>query len=204
MGEVTIAVATFGHPSWTELAQRRALPSARAQGVPVVYEHAETLHDARNGALAQVNTRWVIHLDADDELEPGYVEAMLAGTADVRAPRVRYVRPGIGEPEPRRVPVAGHTHDCVADCLVWGNWLVVGSMVRAQLVRDVGGWRDYAWSEDWDLWLRCHLAGATFESIDAAIYRAHVRWRSRNRSQSRAARLAAHRAIAEANGVPVP
>lgn len=200
---MTVAVATFGSPWWSDLAESRAVPSARALGVPVVHHHADTLHDARNGAVAQVETEWVIHLDADDELEAGYVDAMAAGAADVRAPAVRYVH-GRRRP-PAAVPnVAGHTHHCTADCLLQGNWLVVGAMVRTDLVRQVGGWRDFDWSEDWDLWLRCHLAGATVEAIPAAVYRAHVRPGSRNRSASRQIRLATHHAIARANGLSVP
>jgi hypothetical protein len=198
--DVTVAVATFGDVSWRHLAEQRAIPSAEALGVPVVTCHADTLHDARNWALAQVDTEWVCHLDADDELEPGYFEAMAAGTADVRAPSVRYVRRHRLR-EPGMPAVAGHTHQCVAECLVDGNWLVVGSLVRADLVREVGGWRDFDWSEDWDLWLRCHLAGASFEAIPEAVYRAHVRPDSRNRGASREKRLASHRAIAAANGV---
>lgn len=201
--DVTIGVATFGDPQWIQLANTRAIPSARAQGVRVIHHHADTLHDARNAVVAAADTEWLVHLDADDELEPGYVETLMAGTADVRAPAVRYVMAhrsaAAGMPR-----VAGHTHDCEGACLPAGNWLVVGSLVRPELVRRVGGWRDFSWSEDWDLWLRCYLAGATFEAIPAAIYRAHARWDSRNRGQSKAARLAAHRAIAAANGVPSP
>ncbi|WP_018503081.1 glycosyltransferase family 2 protein [Parafrankia discariae] len=201
--DVTVAIGTFGLSWWYDLAVRRAIPSAEALGVPVVHYHAETLHDARNGALALVDTEWVIHLDADDELEPGYLDAMAAGTADVRAPAVRYVR-GLGRlraSTPAVPTVAGHSHHCQAACLLQGNWLVVGALVRTDLVRQVGGWRDFDWSEDWDLWLRCHLAGASFEAMPAAIYRAHVRPGSRNRAPSRQTRLAAHRAIAAANGI---
>ena len=198
--DVTVAVATFGDESWCQLAAERAIPSAEALGVPVVHTHADTLHDSRNQALAMVDTEWVCHLDADDELEPGYFTAMASGTADVRAPSVRYLYPThIFRP---RVPqVAGHQHDCTADCLMEGNWLVVGSVARSELLRSVGGWRDFDWSEDWDLWLRCHLAGATFEAIRPAIYRAHARPDSRNRGADRETKLAAHRAILEANGL---
>lgn len=201
-----MCVATFGGEEWMRLASARAVPSALAQVSyrHVVYRHGETLHEARNAALAAVETEWVCFLDADDELERGYLDAMATGTADVRAPAVRYVHPGGAAQTPRVPNVAGHSHACVAECLPFGNWLVVGSLVRAGLVRRVGGWRDFDWSEDWDLWLRCHLAGATFEAIPAAIYRAHVRRDSRNRAASRPARLAAHRAIAAANGVPSP
>jgi cellulose synthase/poly-beta-1,6-N-acetylglucosamine synthase-like glycosyltransferase len=72
-------------------------------------------------------------------------------------------------------------------------------MARTELLRKVGGWRDWPLYEDWDLWLRCHLAGATFEAIPRAIYRAHARVDSRNRAPDRAARLAAHEAIHRAN-----
>jgi hypothetical protein len=198
--EVTVAVATFGGPEWQRLAQTRALPSAKALGVPTVWVHAGTLHDARNEALAKVGTEWVIHLDADDELEPGYITALAAGTADVRAPAVRYVQ-GNRAGQPAMPKVAGHTHDCAANCLPYGNWLVVGAAVRAQLLRDIGGWRDFPVYEDWSTWLRCHLAGATFEAIPGAVYRAHVRRGSRNRGRGLNARLEAHRAIARDAGL---
>jgi glycosyltransferase involved in cell wall biosynthesis len=204
--DVTIVVPATDDV-WLRLARQRAIPSAQALGVPVVEGVGPTVMDARNDGLAQVTTEWVVHLDADDELEPGYLDAMAAGTADVRAPAVRYMLPGgrpgtdVGPAMPR---VAGHTHACEASCLPYGNWLVVGAAVRTDLVRRVGGWRGYEWSEDWDLWLRCHLAGATIEPVPAAVYRAHVRWRSRNRAISPAKRLAVHRQIAAANGVPIP
>lgn len=200
--DVTIVVGTYGADSWVRLAEDRAIPSARALCVPVVHHHAETLHDARNGALAQVETEWVVHLDADDELEGGYVDAMAAGSADVRAPAVRYVhgrRLGVA----KMPAVSGHGHGCEAACLAWGNWLVVGAAVRTALA-STAGWRDYPWSEDWDLWARIWQAGATFEAIPSAIYRAHVRRDSRNRSVRGAERLEAHRAIARANGLPIP
>lgn len=202
---MTIAVATYGDPHWIDLARQRAIPSATAQGVPVVHHHGESLHDARNGALAQVQTEWVIHLDADDELNPGYVETLCHGSdADVRAPAVEYIDTNGWCTRPRIPPVWNHHHVCEAECLQWGNWLVVGSMVPASLVRAVGGWRDYPWSEDWDLWVRCWKYGATFAAVPVAVYRAYARPDSRNRGQTQSERLEAHRLIAVANGLPVP
>lgn len=201
----TIVIGTFGGDDWRHLAVTRAIPSAQEQGCRVVHVHADTLHDARNGAVAQVTTPWVVHLDADDELEPGYLDGMNApGCGDVRAPLVRYVHRGSVMSAPAFPRVYGHGHECTGECLPFGNWIVVGAAVRTDLVHEVGGWRDFVWSEDWDLWLRCHLAGATITATRAAIYRAHVRPNSRNRSRSHAERMAAHRAIAEANGVPIP
>lgn len=198
--DVTVVVATYGAQHWKALAQTRAVPSARAQGVPVIHVHGTTLHGARNGALQRVDTERVIYLDADDELEADCVALLAAGTEDLRAPAVRYVRGAHAEP-PRLPRVAGHQHACTGPCLRQGNWLVVGTMAPVQLLRDVGGWRDWPWSEDWDLWLRCHLAGATVQAVPAAVYRAHVRTGSRNRAISHAQRVRVHRAIEAANGL---
>lgn len=201
----TVVIGTFGGDEWVRLAESRAVPSARALGCRVVHAHAGTLHEARNTALDQAATPWVIHLDADDELETGYLAGMdTAAPGDVRAPLVRYMQRGRAVSQPRFPRVAGHTHECTGECLPYGNWIVVGAAVRTDLVRQVGGWRDFVWSEDWDVWLRCHLAGACVTSTRAAVYRAHIRMGSRNRGGTREEHLAAHRAIARANGVPVP
>lgn len=193
--DVTVCIGTFGDQSWIELAKRAA--ASVPNDVPLIHKHEANLTDARNAALAEVATEWVIHLDADDQLEPGYVEAMERGTADVRGPMARYIR-GTSENlwQPR---VWGHRHNCNANCLTDGNWLLVGAAVRTEIIRKAGGWRDFPWSEDWDTWIRCWKAGATFELIPDAIYRAHVRDDSRNRGATQEAKNAAHWAIHEAN-----
>ena len=211
--DVTVAVATFGDWHWHRLASERAVPSAQRLGVPVIQHHVEPpagIDVARNEALAQVRTEWVIHLDADDELEPGYVEAMAQGSADVRVPRVRYIRPHasyvrrqMGQ-HPTVLHVAGHRGqhpECDVACLSYGNWVIVGAAVRTEIARRAGGWRDWPWSEDWDFWLRCRAAGASFELVHGAVYRAHIRRGSRNRSMTRDGILNTHRAIAAANGI---
>lgn len=177
--DVSVVVGTFGGQHWIDLAQR-AIRSARALDVPIIHHHADTLHEARNGGLNRVETEWVVHLDADDELDKNFFCEMEYGYADVRAPAVSYVNSGhVSTP---LVPqVFGHSHRCEGDCLQFGNWLVVGSLVKSDLVRKVGGWRDYPVYEDFDLWQRCWLAGASFEAIPCAIYKAHVRYDSRNR-----------------------
>lgn len=204
--DVTVVVATYGDEAWMDLARQRAVPSARAQGVPVKMAHVASehgLHQARNDGLAMVDTEFVCFLDADDELEPHYFERMEGVTADLRAPSVRYMVDG----RPNRLwmpQVPGHRHACVGECLRDGNWLVIGTVARTEVVRNVGGFKDWPLYEDWDLFLRCYLAGATVAAVPRAVYRAHVRKDSRNRAPDRDARLDAHRAIAAANSVPVP
>lgn len=193
--DVTVVVGTFGDSEWEDLARSRAIPSVSG---PVIHCHGDTLAKARNQGLEQVETEHVVFLDADDELSSGYMEAMAAGRADLRAPSVQYIR-GRNTRPPHLPRVAGHRHQCSGDCLPDGNWMVIGTCANADLIREVGGFREFEWSEDWDLWLRCYLAGATIEAIPDAVYRAHVRSDSRNRAPSRDFRNEVHWQIHRAN-----
>lgn len=216
--DVTVVVPFFGERH-TELARQRAIPSAKALGVEVIsvathpaqgVSASAALAGARQAGLDDVETEWVVHLDADDALTPGYLDALAAGTADIRVPAVEYHNTMTGgyqppalwrKPRPREVErfhIGPPPPDCV--CLCPGNWVPIGAMARTDLLRKVGGWHDHPWSEDWCLWLRCHLAGASFEQIPAAVYTAYTMHGGRNQAQ-RPTRNEAHREIAAENGI---
>jgi len=196
--DATVVIGTFGDDHWKDLANERAVPSAISEAL-VLHCHAESLAKARNRALELVETEWVVFLDADDELTPGYLTAMSHGLADLRAPAVEYIR-GNRKQRPVMPRVAGHRHDCQGDCLTEGNWLVIGTAAKTDLVREVGGFREYEVYEDWDCWLRCYLAGASVEALPEAIYRAHVRHDSRNRAPSMTVKNRIHHEIVRAIG----
>lgn len=171
--DFSIVIGTFGGSEWVDLASSRAVPSAEAQGVPVYHRHGATLAQARNEGLALAETEFVVHLDADDELASDYIERMAEGTADLRAPRLRQILRN-GRERPVFMPqVWGHEHDCTGECLRFGNWIVIGAGVRTELLRKVGGWEEWGWSEDWAAWARCWAAGGTVEAITDAVYIAH-------------------------------
>lgn len=195
--DVTVVVATYGDEEWRDLARRRAIPSALQQA-PVVHAHGDTLAKARNAGVRDIDSEHVVFLDADDELAPGYMAAMAEGFADLRAPSVEYIR-GSNRQRPIMPRVAAHRHECSAECLPEGNWMVIGTLAPTDLVLDVGGFREFEWSEDWDLWLRCWLAGASIEAIPGATYQAHVRHDSRNRAPTRDFRNQVHWQIHRAN-----
>jgi len=186
--DVTVCIGTFGHDDWRKLALDRAAMSSERK---VMHVHDENLMVARNRAAEKAQSEWLCFLDADDELAPGYFDAMEQGTADLRGPAVQYVVNG----NPRAVKVWPERD------LRSGNHLVIGTLIRKAMFDQVGGFRDYPLYEDWDLWLRCHLAGASSEVIRDAIYIAHVRKDSRNRAPDRATRLHWHKQIAKDNGV---
>lgn len=208
MGGVTVVVATYGNESVWGPRSLVAVASAIASGADdVISVHGTSLHDSRNGAVARVETEWMIHLDADDTLPPGYCDVTrdLIGcdpVADVHVPAVAYTRGGRrGQPGIPRV--SGHTHDCEGECLPYGNWIVIGAPVRARFVRDTGGWRDWPVYEDWCMWLRMFKAGAVFRRAPGLVYEAVTRPRGRNRA-GRSLGLDTHRRIATEYGVPVP
>lgn len=200
--DVTVCIGTFGDSSWVDLANECAIPSVRALEVPYLHIHGANLHMARNDCLTGVATTFVCFLDADDELEHNFFHHIEHGShADLRVPAVRYVRNKFDQGV-RMPKVAGHSHECTAACLAEGNWLVIGTVAPTRILREVGGFRDFPWSEDWDLWVRCWKAGATIERVPRAVYRAHVRKDSRNRGLAASERVAAHNLIARANGLP--
>jgi len=204
---VTVVVPSTGQ-QWTDMAHEYAIPSALRLNTPatVVEAIAPTLRDARNEGLARVRTEWTVFLDADDRLPVDYLDGLQGWNddypVDAWVPPVYYWHPGGGGGPARYPKVSGHDHDCRQDCLTQGNYIVIGAPVRTATAVRVGGFRDFGWSEDWDFWLRIHLAGGRI--VTAAWlppYEAHWRPDSRNRA-GRANHLVHHNAILRANGLP--
>lgn len=179
---VSVLVCAHGADAWRELAWSRAYPSAAAQGaheVIVEYERDSTLAAVRNQAADHATGDWLCFLDADDELDPGYVEEMVAemGRWNLRrrgdlvynplllAPAVQYVHAGV-EHGPAVVPNAGRWPDL--------NECVIGTLVPRHLFLAAGGFRELPSLEDYDLWLRCAISRAWIQHVPGAVYRAHV------------------------------
>lgn len=162
---VSVIVGTFGDEDWKVKAERVALPSAHAQGCEVVHVHGMTLADARNEGADRATGDWLVFLDADDELRPGYADAVEAGYGDLRQPETDY---GQG---PSFLPLVD---------LNTGNYLVIGTAVRAELFCRAGCFLDEQMYEDWSLWLRCVRRGAEIGKAPGAIYVVHETGVGRN------------------------
>lgn len=187
-GDFTVVVATYGDRRWERLARRRAIPSALGQA-PVEHVHGPSLHEARNEGLARVRSEFVVFLDADDQLAPGYIDAMAAADGDLRVPQAQIMR-RFRAGEPFTVRVYGHTHDCCGECLREGNFMLIGTAVRASIARQVGGFEPWAYAEDRAFFARCWLAGASIERAPGAIYR--VRWSRHSRNRGHATDFKRH------------
>ncbi len=54
-------------------------------------------------------------------------------------------------------------------------------MMRTEVLRQIGGYKDYGWAEDYDLWLRLYLAGKKFGKVKQVL----LSWRDEQTRLSR-------------------
>lgn len=175
---ISVVIGTFGDPEWKRLAERAAA-SVEKQTVPakIILSHADTLHEARNYGAMEADSKYLVFLDADDELDPYYIEAMTEAIAQRQHSRYLYQPSTLGvvngkeDPEPVLIPERP---------LDTGNYMVIGTAVSRHLFYEVGGFKDWPIYEDWCLWIRCWRAGARSVQVPDAIYRVHVNPASRN------------------------
>lgn len=192
--KISCVIATYGAGTWNDLARSRALPSAEVQGFDeVISIHLKkgTLAEARNTGAAGASGEMLLFLDGDDELEPGFGDAMRSAmdgydASTMFTPAVRYVRPNRQQPYTRIWPRCD---------IRSGNWLIIGTMIGLDVFDQVGGFREYEWSEDWALFAGAINLGSEVVEVPEAIYRAHVNPRSRNRSKHHKVMLYWHQRI---------
>jgi glycosyltransferase involved in cell wall biosynthesis len=176
--KVSIVIATYGDEAWRDLAMSRAYPSCIDQGaheIVVGHDNNSTISYVRNALAAKTSGDWLCFLDADDELAPGYVDAMaqVGGVDVLLTPSVQKVRKGRVAGSPTFYPEVP---------LNVANWLVVGTLVRRELFMRVSGFGDYPHGfEDWSLWAKCWKAGARPVRVPKAVYIQHVNPQSKHR-----------------------
>jgi glycosyltransferase involved in cell wall biosynthesis len=168
---VSVLIATYGNPVWMTTAER-AISSAVGQDALEVVAHHDpdgTVASSRNALAEEAEGDWLLFLDADDELEPGYIAAMHAAynfnDRALLTPAVRHVKKGR--------PGAPFFFDRGIS-LREDNWLVVGTLVHKNLFWEVGGFGDYPHGfEDFSLWSKCFRAGASVIKVPDAVYVYH-------------------------------
>jgi glycosyltransferase involved in cell wall biosynthesis len=175
--EATLAsVAAQGYTDWEHVIcddasrdETVALVTAAADRDPrvrlVVGETNVGPAGARNRALAVATGELVVFLDADDRLEPAYLQTMV-GRYDAQAPGVGIVCCDAWreDPDGRRLGRYSELHGGATGVglteLLRSNPIVIASLCPRAAVDEAGGFSTECWgSEDHDLWLRIVEAG---------------------------------------------
>jgi glycosyltransferase involved in cell wall biosynthesis len=183
LNETSVIIASFGSIYWETLGKMRAFPSVVDQGfseVILIHEPDMTLAEVRNAGARKASGDNLLFLDADDELAPGFADAMKAALDNLGegpyllTPAIRY---GAGKKfsTPRFWPEID---------IKTGNWMVIGTLMRRSIFESVGGWDEYELYEDWALLAKCMEAGSTAVMVPDAHYMVHVSANSRNRGNS--------------------
>lgn len=180
---VSICIATYGDEGWRELAWTRAMPSCECQGaleVEIFHDPDGNIASVRNEVARTARGDWLLFLDADDEIAPGYLDAMKRAYEQDRedgplllTPAVSYVRKGRAAPPQFNDRGIALSQD---------NWLVVGTLIEAHVFTAVGGFSDYPHGfEDWSLWAKAWRAGAKIVKVPEAVYICHVNPQSKHK-----------------------
>lgn len=204
---VSVLVATYGTEQWRRQALARAVPSAWTAGASEVltwHEPVGTLATARNWIAEHAKGPYLCFLDADDELLPGYFDAMsaaynfqrakhvaaagLAREPLLLAPAVEYVSATGGRVAGPSIPNKGMWPE-VNEC-------VIGTLVEKSVFMEAGGF-DEEWPiyEDYALWLACERLGARIVHVEDAVYRAYVNANGRNTGPSSTVKLITYNEI---------
>jgi glycosyltransferase involved in cell wall biosynthesis len=131
-----------------------------------------------NRGLAEARAPWLARLDADDLMAPERLERQVAlATApdlDVVSCRVRFfgdaVSANLRAYEAWLNSLLRH-EEIVRDLFVESPLPHPSVLVRTERLRELAGYRDNAYPEDYDLWLRAWRAGWRFGKVDAELVR---------------------------------
>lgn len=178
----------------------RALNSLRAQTVPIreiivaddgstdgTYELAQMMADrvlrnpnvdepwgicgGRNEAFKHVKTEFTLPLDADDWIDPTYIEKTLKEmTPDVGIVSTYFMYHG--EKEGQIIGGPKQTYDSE----LYANNITVCSLVRTKAIEEAGPWdHNLRGWEDWDMWLRILRLGWEHSVVPEPLfhYRLH-------------------------------
>jgi hypothetical protein len=144
-----------------------------AQTVPpacwsVLTDHAHEGPVAlRNRMVDVAETTWVHPIDDDDLIDPDHLETLaqhLTDDVDIVYSWCRVESADLA-PEAFCAPL-----DHALTSLRHQNFIPNAAAIRRDVWLDLGGQREGAWAEDWDMWLRARHAGARFHCIERTTW----------------------------------
>ncbi|MBU0640348.1 MAG: glycosyltransferase family 2 protein [Planctomycetes bacterium] len=181
----------------TDAETRRVLHLLQEAGTRVISQPNQGLAAARNAGVRATEAAFFVPLDADDQLEPGFVERLLPALQ--RDPQVGFCY--------CHVQLFGTSND-VWRCLPYDrrrailyNLCPATALIRRAAFDEVGGYQSdmVHGYEDWDFWLALAAAGYEGRLVPARLllYRQHepgvsMRDRVKTRHEEMTRRMIAH------------
>ena len=167
--DATIVIATYGDNKWFDIADAYSLKSSRIlfKDTPIIRLHGgKTLAQSRNTAASMVETEWICFLDADDELASDYFTVMDQSNADLRIPRLMFWNTNtLDFYEPFKLNRRNMAHS---------NPCPIGTLIRKDMFDDIGGFWEEPVYEDWSLFRRAWLLGASMQHMNTDYYAYNV------------------------------
>lgn len=147
------------------------LDELRSQNYHILDIENQGLSQARNYGIQHASAPYILPLDADNKLEPGFLKAALSILKlNLRVGVVYGDRCIFGQQE-HRVQMA----DFSLSRLLLGNYIDACALFRRQVWIDVGGYDpeipDQLGYEDWDFWLGAVETGWQFSYLDCISFR---------------------------------
>jgi glycosyltransferase involved in cell wall biosynthesis len=161
----------------------------------ILHAHAEMDHririlhtdhggviQAANHGLSACQGEIIVRLDADDRCRPQRIELQRRyllehpDVAVVSCLVAGFPSPEIGEGFEIYYEWLNsliHHEEIIREIFVESPIANPSAAFRRSWIRDLGGYQDHGWPEDYDLWLRLYLAGARFAKIDQIL----LEWR---------------------------
>ena len=139
-------------------------------GYQIIHQENQGLSAARNNAIALAKTDYVALLDADNKLDPTYIQ---------EATKVLQYNPKIGivYAKARVFGSTKHFRQNLAfdaDRLLAGNYIDACTVIRKKAWKDIGGFDtqipEKLGYEDWEFWLSAHAKGWQFHYIDKFLF----------------------------------
>ncbi|MBK8069091.1 MAG: glycosyltransferase [Rhodanobacteraceae bacterium] len=146
---------------------------------------------ALNTGLAAARGGWIARMDADDICAPERIAAQMAYAAacpqiDIVASRVDLIDTAVDSGLWRYIAWSNaltEPEDIACELFIDSPLVHPTVLLRSDLLRQLGGWRDGDFPEDYELWLRAAQAGCRFGKPEPAL----LHWRD-------------HRPAADAHG----
>ena len=146
------------------------LASYKQEGLKVLSHENRGLAYTRNRGIKEARGEYILPLDADNIIKPGYIEKGI-GLLDSQRFDIIYARPFfLGEDLPDR---KFNPYNFIGQDLFWGNYIDACAIYRKEVWETVGGYDEkmpYQGYEDWEFWVNCYLSGCRFKYIKEELF----------------------------------